>query len=117
MAEALPARSAIVLSSTVYPFVTLRGQVQPLGQVIAEKSRPGVDGHAYRKEGLRAAVFDLLGVKDCESFAAARAGLEAINALRGEIVDGSLRVRRADLLKFLQRRWCSAQSTVYRSQS
>ena len=54
----------------------------------------------------------------CQLLLVSRATLKCLGAeLRGEIVDGSLRVRRADLLKFLQRRWCSAQSTVHRSQS
>jgi hypothetical protein len=45
----------------------------------------------------------------CQLLLISRATLKCLGAeLRGEIVDGSLRVRRTDLIKFFHRRWVAA---------
>jgi hypothetical protein len=82
-------RSSITASrgtGTEYAFLSLRGQVQRPGQTLVELSRPGVDGQAYRREGRRSSIFEMIGTVDVDSAAAAATLLSNLQTLREDLV-------------------------------
>lgn len=52
-----------------YQYITLIGALNPGGESLQEITRPGVDGHAWRKAGKRGPVFQLMAVKDVSTAA------------------------------------------------
>lgn len=67
-------------------FVTLHGQIEPLGLQVESITRPGVDGHAFRRIGKRAEPSVLTGLLDVVDAAAVTAALAAYRATQGTIV-------------------------------
>lgn len=73
--------------STTYSFITLKGEVQPIGLMLEDITRPGVNGHAFREQALHAVPFDLLGVRDVNDLNAVATTMSAmITAYQGKIV-------------------------------
>lgn len=68
------------------PFISLRGLVQPITMALEDISRPGVDGQAFRQMALRSPPFEMLGVVDCDDFAAARSLIQNLGELQGGTV-------------------------------
>jgi hypothetical protein len=50
--------ASLVVNATTFNWITLRGEVEPLGMVLEDVTRPGVNGHAYRQVGQRGQAFD-----------------------------------------------------------
>lgn len=65
--------------------ITLRGRVQPLGDVMEEITRPGEDGHEYRLVGARGAPTELRTESDYETAADAKAAETAYLAMKGTL--------------------------------
>ena len=66
-----------------YQFITLRGALTPGGESLQEITRPGVDGHAWRKAGKRGAVHQLMPIVDVTSAANVATLVTNILALQG----------------------------------
>jgi hypothetical protein len=62
---------SITDGTTSTNFITFKGQVQKLGMHLEDVTRPGVDGHAFRKESQKSATFQLEGRRDVDNNAAA----------------------------------------------
>lgn len=69
-----------------HTFLALKGEVQGIGQTVADISRPGVDGHEYRREGKRGRPFDLVGIVDADDNATASTMMTAFQNMRGTLV-------------------------------
>ena len=82
----MPATSQIVDGSASYGFIAMRGMPQLGGQNIEEISRPGVDGAAYRLNGMRAEPFEVVGVVDVNDVSAAAVLMSNLHSLQGRIV-------------------------------
>jgi hypothetical protein len=77
---------SITSGANTFDFITLRGTPQSQGMIVEELPRPGVDGQAYRELGRRAEPFEMIGVRDVESDAAARHWIVALRQLQGTLV-------------------------------
>ena len=64
-----------------YEFITIGGSLQGTAESLQEITRPGVDGHAYRKAGKRGRVSELNPVVDVASAADAAALVVNVLAL------------------------------------
>ncbi len=80
------ARPSITHNGTPYEFLSLRGEVQTPGQIVEDITRPGVDGHAWRRAGLRGRPFDLVGERDVSNASAAKSDMLAMQSMRGRVV-------------------------------
>lgn len=83
------ARPSITATSagTSHQFITLKGDCQGIGSELVDISRPGVDGHAYRRVGKHGRPFQLDGHRDCQDNADAGSLYEAmVAAYRGQTV-------------------------------
>lgn len=68
-----------------FPFVELRGSVPPgMQQGLSDITRGGVNGQAYRQEGLRAHVFTMLALRDYTDAAAYKTEHLELRKLVGE---------------------------------
>ena len=56
------------------------------GLTVAEITRPGVDGHAFREQGKRGAAFQVITTADFADAATAEAELAIYKALQGTLV-------------------------------
>lgn len=66
-------------------FVLLEGAVEPLGEVVDDVSRPGVDGHAARKLGRKSEPFSVVSLLDVTNAAAAKTQVIAYLNQRGKV--------------------------------
>lgn len=67
-------------------FCQLDGDVDMPGDTTAEKTRPGVDGVAYRLSGKRAGESELVGLSIVETSAEANTLITSCKALQGTLV-------------------------------
>lgn len=67
-------------------FITMEGTLNHLGEVVQDISRPGIDGHAARKLGRKAAEATVRTFRDVEDAAAAKARSLTYLNLRGSVV-------------------------------
>lgn len=82
-----PTKSQLIDSdSTVYQFITIRQPFRELGQTVEDITRPGVDGHAFRLQGMRGEKFDMLAIRDYTDFIASDTDLDNLTDLRGSLV-------------------------------
>lgn len=58
----------------------------PMGTVLEEISRTGMDGHEYRDTGKRSEPFTVSALVDVESAVAAAAKIESVKSLQGTLV-------------------------------
>lgn len=80
-------KSQIEVGSTTFDFISLRGEPSGLQERVEEITRPGVDGHAYAMVGMKAERFEMIGSRDYDDFADAKADLASMEAaLPGELV-------------------------------
>ena len=67
-------------------FIRLDGDVEGKGMELSEITRPGVNGRAWKQEGVRGKPFELTGTVDVVSFAAADATISYYLGLQGSVV-------------------------------
>jgi hypothetical protein len=82
--------ASLIVNATTFDWISLRGEVEPLGMVLEDVTRPGVNGQAYRQVGQRGQAFEMVGVADYASLAAANtayASLKALVGSPGSIID------------------------------
>jgi hypothetical protein len=81
----------ITVDATDYEFTLLvAGEVDQLGELVEEITRPGIDGHAYRQLGLRAEPFDLTALVDIEDDSSTdpiQARMATYKSLQGSLCD------------------------------
>jgi hypothetical protein len=75
--------ASLTVGGVVFQWISLRGEVEPLSMLLEDVSRPGVDGHAYRQEGRRGRIFQMLGTADCATLALASAAHATLKARVG----------------------------------
>ena len=69
-------------------FIRMQGAIDPgIGETLREITRPGVNGVAYRKEGIRGESFRLNTDADFASAGAAKTHKETCQSMQGEIYD------------------------------
>lgn len=78
--------STIDDGSTTYTFLTMQGQVNPLSERLEIITRPGVDGHAYRRLGSGATPFRLRTLVDVDDAAAITTTLAGYKAFVSKLV-------------------------------
>lgn len=66
--------------------LSLNGPVHPLGQVLEEIVRPGVDGHAYREIGKRSLPSELIAVVDAADAEDAQSTIEYLAGQQGKLI-------------------------------
>ena len=71
---------SITNGTTTHPVIQFDGQVQPLGLQLEDVTRPGVDGHAYRRVARHGPPFELVAHLDVDDNAAADATFRAMVA-------------------------------------
>lgn len=76
-----------ISGATTHNFITLKGEIQSLAQVVGDISRPGVDGHAYRRDAKRGKLFEMIGLADFASQGDAVAAYIELCAMQGTLVD------------------------------
>lgn len=67
-------------------FISIKGHPRVNGQGVEVFQRPGVNGEAFRKIGIRSAPFEMTAIRDFADFSAAATGFDAINNLRGTFI-------------------------------
>ena len=75
----------ILDAGTTWDFLDLSGWPAPVADEIEEITRPGFDGHAFRKIGKRGTVFSMTGSRDVTD-AEAITWSEGLRALQGKVV-------------------------------
>jgi len=66
--------------------ISIKGRVAKLGEGIEDITRPGIDGHSYKKIGTRAPVVTLETLVDVSSAGNAEGHIDACVALKGSLV-------------------------------
>ena len=66
-------------------FLSLRGPIDVLGEVVEEVRRSGVDGHAYKKRGRRANATELRSISGAVSANAVEAAVDTYKGLQGTL--------------------------------
>jgi hypothetical protein len=80
-------------------FIRLDGDVDPQSQTLAEITRIGVNGVAFKKMGVRGKVFQLTGIADFASAAASDAIHDTYRAMIGSLV--TVRLNTVDRTNYL----------------
>lgn len=75
--------ASITYEGGVANFLSLRGSPAGVGQAVEDLTRPGVNGHAYRKAGRRGAPFVMIGTADCLTAAEAKLILHGVSGVDG----------------------------------
>lgn len=81
-----PKPPSITVGSDTYTFIRL-GVVQPPGEAVEEITRPGIDGVAFRKMGIRCAPFEMQSFEGCADRANAARQILLYSNLRGKLCD------------------------------
>ncbi len=71
---------------TTLDFLLLNGSPDPLGETLEEITRPNVDSHSYRRQGKRAATYQLLSREDVDAEADVKTRLETYKTFIGKFV-------------------------------
>src|SRR5262249_10255207 len=82
----MPVSQIVDANDQVTQFITLAGEARIMGQTVIDISRPGVNGHAFRKGGYRAQPFEMRGTVDVVDYPAADALLVTLRELRAQFV-------------------------------
>ena len=69
-----------------YEFLTMTGDVGSFGDLIEDETRPGLDGHTFRKLGKRGSVFQLRTKMTFKNGKKAAKAISDYNALQGTFV-------------------------------
>lgn len=78
---------SITNGSTTYNLITLDGEAQPLGLMLEDVTRPGVNGHGFRELARHADPFAMVGWLDVNNNAACKTTFDAmVAAYAGKIV-------------------------------
>jgi hypothetical protein len=75
-----------VSSINSYQFIALQGTPVHPGLVLQNIARPGKNGMAYRKDGIRGDPFPMIGKRDFETYADAKLFIANIARLEGSSV-------------------------------
>jgi len=76
---------SISSDSQTFNFITLKGEMEPLGMVVEDVTRPGVNGHAYREDARRGDVFEMVGFADYTSHTLAESSYASMKARQGKL--------------------------------
>lgn len=79
------ANPTIVSGGITCTFITLKGVVDPPGEVVETIKRPGVAGATFRTLASQGQEFELAGIADFTSEANAKAGVIAYKGLQGTL--------------------------------
>ena len=66
--------------------ITIKGGLTPPGESVEEITRPGHDGHAYKRFGERAPRAELTSIRDVDAVAGVAAHILACVALKGTLI-------------------------------
>ena len=74
---------SVTLDGSVFNFIALRGEPEPMGVELEEVTRPGESGHAFWEDGLRGRPFEMEGLADHATLSAAATSFNQMKAKQG----------------------------------
>jgi len=69
-----------------YTMITVKNNPAPAGMLLADITRPNVDGHAYQEQGYHAPVVYLTSIVDLADAAEVQTEIEGYAALQGTLI-------------------------------